>query len=86
MQSAEAATPAPDVGDAGELEQALHGPVLSERPVEDREHDVDLAQRRGGCGVARRRGASPTLVSGISPRPLASSQRPARSISTTTVS
>ena len=33
-----------DVGDTGELEQALHGPVLAERPVQHREHDVDLAE------------------------------------------
>ena len=34
-----------DVRDAGELEQALHRPVLAERPVQDREHDVDVGDR-----------------------------------------
>src|SRR5439155_5867407 len=32
----------PDVGDAGEVEHPLDGPVLAIGPVEDREHDVDL--------------------------------------------
>ena len=45
MHSAEAATPAPTYGDSGELEEALDGPVLAERAVEDRQHDVDLADR-----------------------------------------
>ena len=45
MQSAEAATPGADVGDAGELEQPLHGAVLAERAVQHREHDVDGAER-----------------------------------------
>ena len=35
-----------DVGHAGELEQALHRPVLAERPVEHGEDDVDVAERR----------------------------------------
>ena len=64
MQSADAATPAPDVGDARELEEPLHGPVLAEGPVQDREDDVHLAERlrqrrvrRHGQAVARRRRA-----------------------------
>src|SRR4051812_46143467 len=35
-----------DVGHARELEQALHRPVLAERPVQDREDDVDVTERR----------------------------------------
>ena len=35
------------VRDARELEQALHRAVLTERPVQDREHHVHLAERRG---------------------------------------
>ena len=31
-----------DVGDARELEQPLHRPVLAEGPVQDREDDVDV--------------------------------------------
>ena len=38
--------PRADIGDAGQLEQALHRPVLPERPVQDRQHDVDGAERR----------------------------------------
>ena len=34
-----------DVGHASELEEALHRAVLSERAVQDRQHDVDLAER-----------------------------------------
>ena len=41
-----------DVRDAGELEQALHRPVLAERPVQDREDDVDVGER--GCDLLRR--------------------------------
>ena len=33
------------VGHARELEQALHRPVLPERTVQDRQHDLDLAER-----------------------------------------
>ena len=33
-----------DVRDVEALEQALHGPVLAERAVQDREHDVDAGQ------------------------------------------
>ena len=46
IASAEAATPAPTYGDVRELEQPLHRPVLAERPVQDRQHDVDRAERR----------------------------------------
>src|SRR5262249_33714079 len=42
-----------DVGLAGELEQALHRPVLPERSVEDGDNDVDL---RECCDDAVRRG------------------------------
>jgi hypothetical protein len=43
----------PDVGHARELEQALHRPVLAERPVQDRQHDVDLAERPRGSRVGQ---------------------------------
>ena len=43
-----------DVRDAGELEQALHRPVLAERPVQDRQHDVDA--RRAPRASRRPRG------------------------------
>ena len=35
-----------DVRKVRELEQTLHRPVLAERPVQDRQHDVDRAERR----------------------------------------
>ena len=35
-----------DVGHVRELEQALDGPVLAERAVQDREHDVHVRKRR----------------------------------------
>ena len=35
-----------DVRDVRELEQPLHRPVLAERPVQDRQHDVDGSERR----------------------------------------
>ena len=35
-----------DVGDAGQLEQALDGAVLAERPVQDWDHHVDVRERR----------------------------------------
>ena len=41
-----------DVRDARELEQALHGAVLAEGPVQDRQDDVDRAERRG-CVLRR---------------------------------
>ena len=94
MQSAEAATPAPTYGHAGELEQPLHRPVLAERPVQHREHDVDVAERRRRRSGRRRARAAPLLGSGASPRrarggvaePGSSAQRPSRSISTVTTS
>ena len=55
----EAATPAPTYGTPRELEQALHRPVLAERPVQDREHDVDARRAPPGptrsCGPAASR-------------------------------
>ena len=41
-----------DVRDARELEQPLHRPVLAERAVQDRQHDVDGSERgeRAGLG------------------------------------
>ena len=41
-----------DVRHAGELEQALDGAVLAERAVQDREDDVDGAERRRGLESA----------------------------------
>ena len=45
--------PCADVGDAGQFEQALHRPVLAERPVQDRQHDVDGAERRKRAAIGR---------------------------------
>ena len=50
MQSADAVDAGADVRHPGELEQALHRAVLAEGAVQDREHDVDGAER------GRRRG------------------------------
>ena len=75
-----------DVRDAGELEQALHGAVLAERAVEDREDDVDLAECRGRRGVGDDRERLDARLGQLVSGAAASSQRPARSISTTTVS
>ena len=36
-----------DVGDAGQLEEPLHGAVLAEGAVQDRDDDVDARKRRG---------------------------------------
>ena len=47
--TAAASTPGPDVGDVEALEQALHGPVLAERAVEDREGGVAAEQPPGGA-------------------------------------
>ena len=52
MQSADAVTPAPTYGHVRELEQALDGSVLAERPVQHREDDVDARRAsRGRCDV-----------------------------------
>ena len=45
--TAEASTPAADVRDAGELQEALEGAVLAVRAVQHGEDDVDLAERLG---------------------------------------
>ena len=45
IASAERRDAGPDVRDARELEQALHRAVLAERAVEDRQDDVDRAER-----------------------------------------
>ena len=80
-----------DVRDARELEQALHGPVLAERAVQDREDDVDVRRaprppsRAGGSRRALRRlglGRA-QLASALAAR---SAQAPSRPISTVTTS
>ena len=74
-----------DVGDAGELEQALHGAVLAEGAVEDREDDVDVGE--GGCDLLRRQDATSSFDRPRSPsRSRASRHRPSRSICTGTTS
>ena len=45
-----------DVGNGRELEQALHRAVLSERAVQDREHDVDRPERCRGVRLRHRQG------------------------------
>ena len=51
--TAEASTPEPTYGHAGELQQALEGAVLAVRAVQHGEDDVDLAERLGhGAGLA----------------------------------
>ncbi len=42
MPTADASTPAPTYGKPGEIEQALHRPVFTERAVENGKHDVDV--------------------------------------------
>ena len=69
-----------DVRHAGKLEQALHRPVLAERAVENREHDIDRAE----SGRSVRRGTG--KVSATEPSPEPSSQRPSRPIATVTTS
>ena len=84
MQSAEASDAGADVGDAGELEQALHGAVLAERAVQDRQHDVDGAERRRAPsrpGPAASRQSSRGQL-GLASRRVGSAQRPSRPIST----
>ena len=46
-----------DVGDVGQLEQALHGAVLTHRPVQQRQHDRPLVVGRRQGGERRHRGA-----------------------------
>ena len=46
-----------DVGQVGELEQALHRAVFAVGPVEEREHDVDVERAARRELRARRRGA-----------------------------
>ena len=41
----------PDVGNVEALEQALDGPVLAERPVQDREHDVGARDAAPGTSA-----------------------------------
>ena len=48
-----------DVGDVRELEQPLHRPVLAERPVQDREDDVDGAESSRASRPRPGRAASP---------------------------
>ena len=62
-----------DVGDVEALEQPLHGAVLAERPVQDREGDVAAEQPAGGAQVDLGALAS-------------ASQRPSGSMTTSTVS
>ena len=44
-----------DVADAGHLEHPLDGAVLAPRPVQQREDDVDLAERAAAAATARGR-------------------------------
>ena len=68
-----------DVGHACELEQALHRPVLAERPVQHREDDVDVGERRRDLLAGQR--ARPRRSSRTSRRSRAASA-PERSICT----
>ena len=45
--------PGADVRNVGELEQALHGAVLAERAVQDRQDDVDRAEHLERPGLGR---------------------------------
>ena len=81
MQSADAGDAGSDVRDTRELEQALHRPVLAERPVQDRQDDVDRAQRRRRV---RRRDGQRLGHRAVAASP--SSQRPSRPIATVTTS
>ena len=78
-----------DVRDAGELEQALHRPVLAERAVQHREDDVDVGERRRDL-AARQALGKPCCLSFRARLERAaagpSAQPPARSISTVTTS
>jgi hypothetical protein len=54
-----------DVGDTGQLEQALHRAVLAEGAVQDREDDVDLAERgRNFRGRDRQRLGGRAVITG----------------------
>ena len=73
-----------DVGDAGELEEPLDGAVLAERPVQDGEDDVHLAERLRHApsprpGRGRPSGRLAELERRLRRR--GSSQRPSRPIS-----
>ena len=52
MHSAEAEHPGADVGDAGQLEEALHRAVLAHRAVEEGEHHHLLGRLPAGDVVA----------------------------------
>ena len=86
-----------DVGHVREVEQALHCSVLAERPVEERQDDVDLAERRRHTARRDRErlGGTPSRdwaadsARGPDPSsrgPAPSSQRPSRPIATVTAS
>ena len=70
-----------DVGNAGELEQALHGAVLAERAVEDGQHDVDRAERRRRAAVGTGSVSRPTPVSASGTSRGRSAHAPSRPIS-----
>ena len=73
-----------DVGHRGELEQALHRAVLAERAVQDRQHDVDRAERRRARRSSARGGCPPPPRAAPGARPRAApSARRARSRSST---
>ena len=40
IPTADASTPAPDIGNVGQLEQALHRAVFAIGPVQHRKHDI----------------------------------------------
>ena len=72
-----------DVGHARELEQPLHRAVLAERPVQHREDDVDVGERRRDLLATAAAPARPNLVRvSWTGRAVPSCQRPSRSIST----
>ena len=79
-----------DVGDAGELEQALDGAVLAERAVQHGQDDVDGAERLGRLRVGEDGETlcdcrtSPSSAASPSPGPRA--QRPSRPIAIVVVS
>ena len=75
-----------DVRHSRELEEALHRAVLAERPVQDRQDDVDLTECGGRCRVGDDGKRLDAGLRKLAERPSASSQRPSLSISTTTVS